>query len=283
MHHRHIRLMGLAICAALAGGVFAARAQNRNFSVELVDPKAFRVCADPNNLPFSNEKGEGFENKLAELFAAKLGKPVVYTFYPQATGFVRNTLGANRCDVIMNFPQGDDLAQPTNPYYRTAYALIFRPGTGFDDLVSLDDPRLKGKKIGAIANTPPVTNLAINGLLPGLKSYALVVDTRFESPTKELVKDVESGAVDVGLLWGPIAGYYARQSGGKLSLTPLVHEKGGPPMTYRMGLGVRHSDQEWKRQLNTIILQNQGEINAVLQSYGVPLLDEQNKPLARAK
>src|SRR5215469_4726500 len=123
-------------------------------ALELVDPDVLRVCADPNNLPFSNEKGEGFENKLAELFAAKLNKRLAYTYFPQATGFVRMTLGSHRCDVIMGYPQGDDLVQSTNPYYRTAYALVYKPGE-FDGLDRISDERLKDKRIGVVAGTPP--------------------------------------------------------------------------------------------------------------------------------
>ena len=130
--------MPLLSIAATVASRDVARAQGDNegldLSIELVDPKVLRVCADPRNLPFSNEKGEGFENKLAELFAAKLQKKLDYMYFPQATGFVRVTLGAHRCDVIMGFPQGDDLVQGTNPYYRTAYALIAKPGSGLDDV-----------------------------------------------------------------------------------------------------------------------------------------------------
>ncbi|HBK07655.1 MAG TPA: quinoprotein dehydrogenase-associated putative ABC transporter substrate-binding protein, partial [Acetobacteraceae bacterium] len=122
-------------------------------AVELIDPKVFRVCSDPRNLPFSNEKGEGFENKLAELLAAKLGKSLAYTWYPNSTGFVRNTLGSYKCDVIMGFPQGDDIAQITNPYYTTSYALVYKPGTGLDGTASLADPRLKDKRLGIVAGT----------------------------------------------------------------------------------------------------------------------------------
>src|SRR5579862_3490772 len=128
------------------------RAQSDNegldLSIELVDPKVLRVCADPNNLPFSNEKGEGFENKLAEFFAAKLGKKVAYTFFPQATGFVRMTLGSHRCDVIMGYPQGDEMVQGTNPYYQTAYALLTKAGSPLDGVDALGDARLKDKRIG---------------------------------------------------------------------------------------------------------------------------------------
>src|SRR5690242_14800590 len=149
-------LLGLAGCLALAAP-HAARAQasgdGADLSIELVDPKVLRVCADPRNLPFSNEKGEGFENKIAELFAAKLQKKLDYMYFPQATGFVRMTLGAHRCDVIMGIPQGDELVQGTNPYYRTAYALVTKSGSGLEDVASLGDQRLKGKHLGIVAGT----------------------------------------------------------------------------------------------------------------------------------
>ena len=134
-------------------------------ALELVDPNVFRACGDPRNLPFSNDKGEGFENKLAELFAAKLGKKLSYTYFPQATGFVRKTLGEYHCDIIMGFPQGDDQAQVTVPYYRTTYALVTKRGSGLEDVTTIDDPKLKEKRIGIVARTPPSTNMAMNGLL----------------------------------------------------------------------------------------------------------------------
>ena len=130
-----------------------------NLGLELVDPKVLRVCADPANMPFSNEHGEGFENKIAELLAAKLDKRLAYTWYPQSTGFVRKTLGSFRCDVIMGFPQGDDLVQSTNPYYRSVYALVTKQGGELDGVDTLGDARLKGKRIGIVAGTPPATYL----------------------------------------------------------------------------------------------------------------------------
>src|SRR3954462_5986270 len=120
--------------------------EGTDLSIELVDPKVLRVCADPRNMPFSNDKGEGIENKLAELFAAKLQKRLDYMYFPQATGFVKMTLGAPPCDVIMGFPQGDDLVQGTNPYYRTAYALVAKQGSGLGEVTTLEDQRLKGKR-----------------------------------------------------------------------------------------------------------------------------------------
>jgi quinoprotein dehydrogenase-associated probable ABC transporter substrate-binding protein len=273
----------LAIAATLAGRE-VARAQSDNegldLSIELVDPRVLRVCADPRNLPFSNEKGEGFENRLATLFAEKLQKKLDYMYYPQATGFVRVTLGAHRCDVIMGFPQGDDLVQGTNPYYRTAYALISKQGSGLEDVATLGDARLKAKHIGIVAGTPPATNMATNGLMANAKPYPLMIDTRVDSSAEAMINDLTKGNIDAGILWGPMAGFYARKSNPPLHVTPLVQEKSGPQLVYRIGMGVRRADQNWKRLLNRLIQENQGEINKILLDYGVPLLDENNRPIS---
>src|SRR6202453_1766965 len=154
---------------ALPGG---AGAQDAEGSIELVDPHVFRACADPRDLPFSNEAGEGFENKIAELFAHKLGKLVAHTFYPDATGFVRNTLNAHRCDVVLGIAQGVDMVQPTNPYYRTSYAAAYRQDGPLKGMESLSDPRLKTAKMGIVAGTPPATLLAEKGLLGRIRSYS---------------------------------------------------------------------------------------------------------------
>ena len=249
-------------------------------SIELVDPKVLRVCADPRDLPFSNEAGEGFENKIAALLAQKLGKTLAFEYYPGATGFVRNTLNAHRCDVIMGMPQGDDIVQGTNPYYRTSYALVSKQGAGLDTIDHLEDPRLQAKRIGIVAGTPPATNLAVNGLLENVKSYPLVVDTRFDAPAAAMIADLEGDRIDAAILWGPIAGYLAKHSKFPMKVTPLVKETSGPRMIYRIGMGVRHSDQDWKRLLNKLIAENQAEIIRILASYGVPLLDENNALLA---
>ncbi len=259
----------------------AAAQTGEEGSLELVDPKLLRVCADPRDLPFSNEAGEGFENKIAALLAHKLGKTLAYEYYPGATGFVRNTLNAHRCDVIIGMPQGDDLVQGTNPYYRTSYALVSEQGAGLETIDSLEDPRLHGKRIGIVAGTPPATNLAVNGLLANVKSYPLVVDTRFDAPGAAMIADLEGNRIDAAILWGPIAGYLAMHSKIPMKVTPLVKEASGPRMIYRIGMGVRHSDQDWKRLLNKLIAENQAEITRILASYGVPLLDENNTLLVR--
>ena len=265
------------------GSDHGARAEESMGSIELVDPKVLRVCADPNNLPFSNQAGQGFENRIAEFLAAKLGKELAYTYYPGATGFVRNTLNAHLCDVIVGMPQGYDLVQPTNPYYRTTYAVVTRAGSDLDGLKTLKDPRLKEKprRIGLVANTPPGNILAADGLMGSVKPYALMVDTRFESSSLAMIQDLDKGAIDIAVLWGPIAGYYAKQSGGKLVATPLLEDVGAR-MAFRIGLGVRHSDQNWKRELNQLIAVNRNALDKILLDYGVPLLDEAGQRITAA-
>lgn len=281
---RRRRLLVIAVVAiAILGGRDMARAQNNegatDLSIELIDPKVLRVCADPRNLPFSNEKGEGFENKLAEFFAEKLHKKLDYMFFPQATGFVKMTLAAHRCDVIMGFPQGDDMVQGTNPYYRTAYALIAKQGAGLDDVATLEDPRLKGKRIGIVAGTPPGTNMAVNGLMMNAKPYPLMIDTRVDSSAEAMMNDLKSGEIDAGVLWGPMAGFYAKRASPPLHVMPLVKETTGPRLAFRIGMGVRHADQNWKRQLNRLIQENQPAINKILLDFGVPILDESDQPI----
>jgi quinoprotein dehydrogenase-associated probable ABC transporter substrate-binding protein len=269
------------IGVAFSGGVGAQEAQPED-SIELVDPHVFRACADPRDLPFSNEAGEGFENKIAELFAAKLGKSVAYTFYPDATGFIRNTLNAHRCDVVLGIAQGVDIVQPTSPYYRTSYVAAYRADGPLKGLDTLSDPRLKTARIGVVAGTPPVNFLVDNRLLGQMKSYALVVDTRFDSPTHAMMDDLDRGDIDVALLWGPIGGYYALKAKNATTVVPLVKDQAeGQRMVYRIVMGVRHSDQNWKRTLNKLISDNKDQIQAILQSYGVPLLDENDQPISR--
>jgi len=270
--------IGAAVAGMIVSGKLLAQALERpEWSLELIDPKVLRVCADPHNMPFSTEKGEGFENKLAELFAQKLGKGLSYAWYPQATGFVRNTLAAHKCDLIMGAPQGDDVVQVTNPYYRSAYALVFKEG--LDGVDTLSDPRLKGKRIGVVAGTPPGNNMATNGLMANAKPYPLVIDTRVDSSAAAMMRDLATGEVDAGVLWGPMAGYYARQASAAVTVVPLVRETSGPRLAYRIAMGVRHSDQEWKRLLNRLIRESQPAINKLLLSFGVPLLDDNDRPI----
>jgi quinoprotein dehydrogenase-associated probable ABC transporter substrate-binding protein len=271
------------IAAAVFGSAGVANAQTTGLgaAIELVDPNVFRVCLDPNNMPFSNQAEEGYEQKLAEFFAEKLGKSVSYTYFPEVVGFVRNTLGAHKCDVIMSYAQGDELVQNTNAYYRTAYALVLPPGSDIEDATTLADPRLKDKVIGVVARTPPATNMAINGLMAKARPYHLMVDTRLGTSAEQMIADLQSGEIDVAVLWGPLAGWYAKQSDPPLKVVPLLNEEGGSRMVYRITMGVRPSDQVWKRELNRLIAENQDAINEILLSYGIPLLDESDNPITQ--
>jgi quinoprotein dehydrogenase-associated probable ABC transporter substrate-binding protein len=272
---------GLMACVF---GLLAARAHAQapglGGSVELVDPKVLRVCADPRSMPFSDEAHQGFEDRLAELFAQKLGKTLSYTYYPRAIGFVRNTLNALKCDIVMGDAQGDDMVQTTNPYYHAFYVLVVPAGGGLDGVTSLEDPRLKGKHIGVIAGTPPATVMANDGLIGDARPFPLMVDTRVDAPSKSMIDEIVSGSLDAGVLWGPIGGYYAKHAAKPLTVIPLVHEQGAP-MDFRISMGVRHSDQDWKRTLNRLISENQDAINKILIGYGVPIVDEEGKAITQ--
>ncbi|MBP1888220.1 substrate-binding domain-containing protein [Sinorhizobium mexicanum] len=250
---------------------------------ELVDPDRLRVCADPSNMPFSDQSGEGFEDKLAEMVATATGRSsVTHTWFPSVTGFVRNTLGANRCDIIMGYAQGDELVQNTNAYYRSSYVLLYKRDGDLAGVETLTDPKLADKKIGVVQGTPPSANMAIAKLMRKAKVYPLMVDTRVAPSMAEvMIRDVLADVIDAAVVWGPMAGYYARKSGADLALVPLTREKGGQRMIYRITMGVRPSDQQWKRTLNAFIRDNQAEINKLLLSYGVPLLNEHDERITQ--
>ncbi len=246
---------------------------------DLVNRQVLRVCSDPANMPFSNQKGEGFENKIADILGQELGLPVEYTWFPQAVGFTRNTLLAKRCDLVIGTGQGDEMVLNTNPLYRSAYTLVYAPGKGLDGVDSIFDPKLKGKRIGVVQGTPPANLVNKAGLMGKAKPYRLMVDRRYDSPAEEMIKDIRSGDIDAGVLWGPIAGYFANKGGEKLTVVPLVKDKGGGRMEFRVTMGVRQGDNLWKRKLNDIVRKRQADIDRVLLDYGVPLLDEDNKPI----
>ncbi len=264
------------LAALMSAAPFTAARAAEGQRVDLVDRTALRVCSDPANLPFSNDKGEGFENKIADMVAAELKVPVEYTLFPQAIGFIRQTLFARRCDVVIGYPQGDELVLNTNPYYRSSYALVYRGNAGLDGVDALADPRLRDKRIGVVAGTPPASIMAQLGLIQHAKPYPLVVDRRYESPAEAMIADVQSGEIGAGVLWGPIAGYFAPKANDKLVVAPLLKETGNLRMAYRITFGVRPLEDDWKRQLNAVIAKRQGDIDAVLLEYGVPLLDEQS-------
>src|SRR5258707_9997045 len=173
-------------------------------TADIVDRSALRVCADPNNLPFSDEKQEGFENKIANVMTGALGLKLDYTWFPQVIGFVRNTLQAHRCDLVMGTVAGDEIMQTTNPYYFTTYVMAYRSAKGLA-LQSLEDPKLSRLSLGVVGATPPSDLLVRHDLMSHTKPYQLTIDTRAEAPAHQMVEDVVNGTIDVGCLWGPIA------------------------------------------------------------------------------
>jgi quinoprotein dehydrogenase-associated probable ABC transporter substrate-binding protein len=276
---RTAALLALPLSLGIVALACAAEGQR----ADLVNRTVLRICADPANMPFSNDKGEGFENKIAEILAGELKVPVEYTWFPQATGFIRQTLFAKRCDVVIGYAQGDELVLNTNHYYRSTYALVYRGGAGLDGVDSLADPRLRDKRIGVVAGTPPGSIMAKLGLIERAKPYPLMVDRRHDSPGERMIGDIRSGDIDAGVLWGPIAGYFAGKGGDKLEVVPLLKEGNSPRVTYRITFGVRSLEDDWKRQLNLLIARRQGDIDAVLLAFGVPLLDEQSNLITQPR
>ena len=268
------------LCAgALAGTPSIGAAQmppTQSPTGELVARTELRVCADPNTMPFSDEKGEGFENKIAEVMGKELSLPVRYTWFPQVVGFVRNTLRANRCDLVMGTVAGDDIMQTTTPYYYTSYVLAYRSDAGWS-FTDFNDPKLKSLHFGVVAGTPPADLLVRHDLMAHARPYALQVDTRFESPVHQMLTDIVNKEIDAGLLWGPIAGYYIRKGGMPLKMVLLQNEQGAPRMAYHIAMGVRNNEPEWRRRINTAINRHRDDITAILRDYGVPLLDEQGQ------
>jgi quinoprotein dehydrogenase-associated probable ABC transporter substrate-binding protein len=237
-----------------------------------------RVCADPQNMPFSNEKGEGFENKLVDLIAAKLDLQVSYTWLPQVLGHVATLPDDTDCDLLMGYAQGTGLIEDTNPYYRTSYVLIYRQDDkSLAGVESLADDRLKSKKIGILARTPPVSIMAMNGLMASARSFEAKGDRNAAGAVEDVIAAIRSGEIDAGILWGPLGGYYAQNAKVPLALVPLVKEKAGPATIYPITMGVRPNEPEWKHKLNKLIAENQADINAMLSEYNVPLLDENGK------
>jgi quinoprotein dehydrogenase-associated probable ABC transporter substrate-binding protein len=272
MRARRQSLFVLFGAMLVCGSGTALRAQ----TADIVDRSALRVCAEPNNLPFSDEKQQGFENKIADVMASALGLKVDYTWFPQVIGFVRNTLQAHRCDLVMGTVTGDDIMQTTNPYYFTTYVMAYRSDKGLA-LESLQDPQLSRLSLGVVGATPPSDLLVRYDLMSHTKPYQLTIDTRAEAPAHQMIQDVLDGTIDVGFLWGPIAGYYHKHDQLPLNLVPITEEPDAPRMKYHIAMGVRGNEPEWRRRINAVILQQQPEITAILRDYGVPLLNEQGE------
>ena len=272
-------LASIAACIGLVALLAAPSAQ----AAEPASAAFLRVCADPENMPFSDAKGDGFENKLAELIAEKLGARLDYSWFPEATGYVPNTMGHDACDLVMGYAQGTGLIDDTNPYYYTSYVLIYRADDGsLEGVDSLSDPRLKDKAIGFFARTPPASILAMNGLVGSSKPFEVRADESASQAAIEMIGQIASGKLDAGLLWGPVGGYYAERAAVPLKLVPLVKEKAGPSTIYGITMGVRPNEPQWKHTINKLIAENQGEINVILAGYSVPLLDEKGNLITAA-
>ncbi len=267
------RVAACALALLAAAAATGAAAQNRP---DLVTPDVLRVCADPANLPFSSRTGEGFENRIAAILAEELKVGVRHYWMPQGPGFVRNTLGLKLCDLLVGTTASSDVVQNSNPYYRTTYALVIRRDGPLAGVDRLADERLKGKRLGVVAGSPPIEHLARHGLLDAMRSYMLIVDRRYDSPADEMASDLKGDRIDAGVLWGPVAGDIVRRNP-ELALVPLVHETGRPHLAYRITLGIRPNELEWRRTLNTVLRRREADIQRVLLDAGVPLLDEEDR------
>jgi mxaJ protein len=236
-----------------------------------------RVCADPNNLPFSNERGEGFENKLAELLAADLHERLEYTWWAQRRGFFRNTLKAGVCDVVLGVPSSFELAATTAPYYRSTYVFVYRKGKGLS-VASFDDPVLREVKVGVQlvgddgADTPPVHALTARGIVQNMRGYTLYGDYKEPNPPARVVEAVAKGDVDVAVVWGPLAGYFARRQRVPLTVVPVSPQFDLPflPFVYDISMGVRRGDEDLRQQLDSFLERRRPDIERILDEYGVP-------------
>ncbi|WP_374301235.1 substrate-binding domain-containing protein [Paracoccus sp. (in: a-proteobacteria)] len=266
-------LWGPALILALAGALPAVAQV-----ADLRSTTQFRVCADPANAPMSVRDGSGFENRLAQAFGEWLGVPVTYTWFPSGMGFIAKTLREGKCDVVMGYAQGDELVQNTNHYYTSVYGIVTRRDGALAGVDHLSDPALKDHPIGVVAGTPPATIMARAGLAKDMRGVDLFVDRRVEDPVGELIGGVRDGTLDAAVLWGPLAGPRVKDDP-DLQFTPLLKETTGPKMFYRITMGVRLPEQEWKRELNSLIRRHQEDINAILRDAGVPLVDDYGKEL----
>lgn len=274
-------LLHVAAAAALlfAAGTVAAQ--------EAAPPrKALRVCQDPNNLPFSSTKGEGIENRIAEVFGKALGLPVTYYSFPQRMNFVRNTIRYKLpgedypCDIIMGVPVGFDQVSVTKPYYRSTYALVFARGKGLDevrsaeDFLKLDRARLSTLRIGVYDRSPASEWLGKHGLVENGVPYQMLNADPSQYPGEIIERDLAAGKIDVAIVWGPIAGFFAKRvKQPELAVVPMKSEP-GIRFDYQMAMGVRYGEREWKQQVESLIDSRRAEIAAILQEYGVPVVDD---------
>lgn len=248
--------------------------------VTTIDPQprtALRVCSDPNNLPFSNEKQEGFENKIAELIAREMNLKVEYTWWAQRRGFVRNTLRSNLCDLIVGMPSSSELALTTVPYYRSTYVFISRKDRALN-IRSFDDAALRDLKIGVqmigddFANSPPAHALTKRNVIQNIKAYSVYGDYSQPNPTARVVEAVAKREVDLAVVWGPTAGFFIKHERLPLTIVPVSPQIDLPylPFVYDISMGVRRGDDAFKEQLERILQTRRAEIDKILDEYGVP-------------
>jgi mxaJ protein len=241
--------------------------------------RELRVCADPNNLPFSNQREEGFENRLANLIATELGASVRYTWWPQRRGFIRNTLAAGKCDLVMGMTSGAERMLTTKPYYRSTYVFVFRKDRHLA-VKSLDDPALHTLRIGVqlvgddYANTPPVHALSRRGISGNLVGFSVFGDYSQENPPARIIDAVISRDVDLAVAWGPLAGYFAKRSPVALEIVPVSPAVDPPGLrfTFDISLAVRTGDVALEQELEGVLQRKRSDIDRILKDYGVPLV-----------
>ncbi|HET9599043.1 MAG TPA: substrate-binding domain-containing protein [Anaeromyxobacteraceae bacterium] len=234
---------------------------------------ALRVCADPDNLPFSNQEKEGLENRIAEVVAKDLGMEVSYFWWPHQRGLVRHTLGEDKCDVLIGVPHDLDTVLTTKAYYRSTYVFVTRQDRHLA-IKSFDDPALKKLRIGVHMDTPPWSALGERGLMDHVEGYPLMFDYRLSDPSRrptKLLDDVRDGVIDLAIAWGPMAGWYAKKNGGQLALAP-VQGGGRLPMTFDISMGVRRSDEALRARLEGVLQRHAADIKKILGDYGVPVV-----------
>ena len=244
-----------------------------------------RVCADPNNLPFSNEAGEGFENRLAELLAREMGRTVQYTWWAQRRGFIRNTLRAGACDLVAGVPSSFELVMATRPYYRSTYVFVYRDDADFD-VASFDDEVLKKLKIGVHlvgddgANTPPAHALSTRGIVGNVRGYMLYGDYSEPNPPARILDAVAEGEIDLAIVWGPLAGYFAPREGARLKMVPVRPQIDVPflPFVFDISMGVRRDDPGLKAEVEQILRERRAAVDSILDEYGVPRVGPRRSP-----
>lgn len=239
-----------------------------------------RICADPNNLPFSNERGEGFENKMAILLAREMGERIEYTWWAQRRGFFRNTLKSGVCDIVIGVPAGFEMALTTAPYYRSTYVFVYRKDRKLN-LNTFDDPRLHDLKIGVqmigddFSNTPPAHALTNRNIVRNVKGFTVYGDYSQPNPPARIIEAVAKQDIDVAIVWGPLAGYFAKNARVPLEIVPVSPQIDQPflPFVFDMSMGVRRGDQDLRDRLERILEERRAEINRILDEYGVPRVD----------